>query len=104
MKSERDRELWNLPQWLQDQRDDCTSAEVWWHIFEVFGYETGVLTPTQLDELFRMFIEEQARATESSYRPSSCRAFVRFVRENGGPESFGLKGVDLFEWVPADLA
>ena len=98
--SERLREQWSLPQEILDQQADAIAAEVWWHIFDVFGYETGVLKTQELDLLYRRFCHEDAHSDHGLRRISACNAFAWFVTEFGGPETFGMRQSEIDKWCP----
>jgi hypothetical protein len=99
---ERWREMWGLPKDVLSQIEDAIAAEVWWHIFDVFGYETGVLEEEDLDLLYKMFVHESVNCESELYKPAACRAFVRFVTVSGGPEVFALSDQHVSEWVPTE--
>jgi hypothetical protein len=87
--SERLREQWSLPQEILDQQEDAIAAEVWWHIFDVFGYETGVLNADECKLLYRRFCHEDAHSDYGLRRISACNAFAWFVAFCGGRKSSG---------------
>jgi hypothetical protein len=98
--SERLREQWSLPQDILDQQGDAIAAEVWWHIFDVFGYETGVLKPEECGILYHRFCHEDAHSDHGLRRISACNAFAWFVNAFGGPAKFGMTPSQIAEWRP----
>jgi hypothetical protein len=94
------RENWDLPKHVQDLYEAAYHAEVAWHIFDVFGYETGVLSERDRRELYAMFCHEDANSTHGLNRVSACNAFARFVKAKGGAAEFGMKDAELADWQP----
>lgn len=101
-EQERWREMWDLPEEFLDMHEDAIAAEVGWHIFDVFGYETGVLESQDWTILLRMFYHEHANQSESIYRTAACRAFSRFVDTFGGVDAFGLRPDVVADWIPCE--
>jgi len=92
------RERWNLPKQIMDLYQAAYEAEVAWHIFDVFGYDTSVLSNDNLDWLYAMFCHEDANTTHGLKRVSACTAFTKFVTANGGAIKFGLKPAQFADW------
>jgi hypothetical protein len=94
------REKWDLPKHVQELYKAAFHAEVEWHIFDVFGYESAVLSELEWKELYAMFCHEDAHASPGLNWISACRAFARFVKAKGGADKFGMRDVEFAEWEP----
>lgn len=97
---ERVKEAFDLPQEILDYQEDAQAAEVWWHIFDIFGFETGVLEPVECRLLYQRYCHEKAHSDNDLRRTSACKAFAWYVRQYGGPELFGLRKSQIDEWIP----
>lgn len=102
---ERIRELWSLPECILQMYHDAYACELAWHIADVFFYDVSALSDSEFRRLYAMMCHEDASMEngDGEMRAAACRAFVRFVKENGGSESFALPPSVVAEWVPTDM-
>ena len=97
----RHEEMSSLPEDILALHYQAFQTEMGHHIFENFGYSIDALDDDQVDDLYNLYFDQEALADDRLLVcVPACRAFVAYVKANGGPEEFGLTETSIAEWIP----